>query len=152
MQRFLIPIILSLLFPAGLWAHGAEYTLLEGGVIGVQATFDTGEFMAGARTLIFAPGETQAYLETITDSRGIVAFSPDRSGLWVLQVRAEGGHGLRVNLEVDESMLPDLSRRGGFTPLQRIVMVLCVVWALVATALYFSTRRKARQPRSHQEN
>jgi nickel transport protein len=127
------------------FAHGAGYEILEGGVLGVRASFDTGQPMANAPVLIFAPGESRPQMTTTTDQRGIVCFAPYRAGVWVLQVRAEGGHGLRVNLEVEESMLaaPASGGAGGFTTWQKLLMAACVVWGFAATALYFR-RRKGR--------
>ena len=139
-----LSLLICLLSPAPVLAHGTEYELLEGGVVGVRATFDTGQPMADAPVLIFAPGESQAQLATTTDSRGVVCFAPDRAGLWVLQVRAQGGHGLRVNLEVDESMLAGSTVRGtgGFSTWQKLVMAVCVAWGFVGTALFFRRRRE----------
>lgn len=134
---------ICLLSPAPAFAHGTEYELLDGGMVGVRASFDTGQPMADAPVLIFAPGESQARLTATTDNRGVVCFAPDRAGIWVLQVRAQGGHGLRVNLEVDESMLAAATGRGtgGFSTWQKLVMAACVVWGFVATALFLSRRR-----------
>jgi nickel transport protein len=133
-----------LLSAASAVAHGTEYEVLDGGVVGVRATFDTGQPMANSPVLIFPPGESQAQLTTTTDRRGVVCFAPDRPGVWVLQVRAEGGHGLRVNLEVEESMLAASTIRGqgGFSTWQKLVMAVCVVWGFLATALFFRRRRE----------
>jgi hypothetical protein len=64
----------------------------------------------------------------------------------VLQVRAEGGHGLRVNLEVGEAMLAAAppGGAGSFSTWQKLAMAACVLWGLAATALYFSRRRGGR--------
>ena len=142
----IVCVSIGLLSPAASFAHGTEYQLLDGGVVGVRASFDTGQPMADAPVLIFAPGESRAQLTTVTDSRGVVCFAPDRTGTWVLQVRAQGGHGLRVNLEVDESMLASSTLRGagGFTTWQKLVMAACVIWAFVATALFFRRRSRER--------
>jgi nickel transport protein len=138
-----ICMLISLLSATPALAHGTEYELLDGGVVGVRATFDTGRPMANAPVLIFAPGESGVQLTTTTDRRGVVCFAPDRAGLWVLQVRAEGGHGLRVNLEVEESMLAAPTGRGSssFSTWQKLVMAVCVLWAFTATALFFRRRR-----------
>lgn len=138
--------LVSLLSAAPALAHGTEYELLDGGVVGVRATFDTGQPMANAPVLIFAPGENRAQLTTTTDGRGVVCFAPDRAGLWVLQVRAEGGHGLRVNLQVGESMLtaPTTKDAGGLSTWQKLVMAVCVIWGFAATALLFRGRRMER--------
>jgi nickel transport protein len=139
-------VLFGLLNGVSAGAHGSEYELLDGGVVGVRATFDTGEPMANAPVLIFAPGESKAELTTTTDRRGVVCFAPDREGVWVLQVRAEGGHGLRVNLEVGESMMAAATAGGGnsLSTWQKLVMAACVLWGFGATALYFRRRRRER--------
>jgi nickel transport protein len=128
------------------FAHGAEYQLLEEGVVGVRAIFDTGQPIAGAAVLIFPPGETTAELTTVTDPRGVVCFAPDRPGVWILQIRAEGGHGLRVNLEIDESGLIDSAsgNSGGLSTWQKLVMAVCVIWGFAGIVLFFRRRRKVR--------
>jgi nickel transport protein len=143
-QRVGFWLLIYLLGAVPAFTHGAEYELLDGGVLGVRATFDTGQPMANVPVLIFAPGDSQAQLTTTTDSRGVVCFAPDRSGVWVLQIRVEGGHGLRVHLEVDESMLASRARTaGGFSTWQKLMMASCVLWGFLATALFFH-RRKGR--------
>jgi nickel transport protein len=102
--------------------------------------------MADAPVLVFAPGESQPEFKTSTDRRGVVCFAPDRPGLWVLQVRAEGGHGMRINLQVDESMLASSAggREGRFSAWQKLVMAASVVWGFLGTALFFRRRGKER--------
>ena len=126
-----------------LYCHGAIYEVLTGGVVGIRASFDTGEPMAAARVLVFAPGETEKYYETKTDRNGIVCFSPDRKGMWVIQVLAEGGHGLRINLPVDSSMSvqPRAESASGSSYLQKIIMAIAVVWGFIGTGLFFSRKR-----------
>ncbi|UCF95909.1 MAG: hypothetical protein JSV89_12055 [Spirochaetaceae bacterium] len=133
-----------MLSTAPAFSHGAGYELLAGGVVGVRASFDSGQPMAYAPVLIFPPGETQPQLTTSTDSRGVVCFAPDRAGIWVLQVRAEGGHGLRINLDVEESMLSASAAgsTGGFSNWQKLAMAACVLWGFAATALFFRRRKE----------
>jgi nickel transport protein len=137
-------VLICLVSAAPASAHGAGYKVLDGGMVGVRATFDSGEPVANAPVLIFAPGETRAELTATTDRRGVICFAPDRAGVWVLQIRAEGGHGLRINLAVDESMLAAAPPGGigSFTTWQKLVMALCVVWGFTATALLFRRRRR----------
>jgi len=135
---------LMLCAPASpLYCHGAIYEVLAGGVVGIRASFDTGEPMAAARVLIFAPDQPEKYYETKTDRNGIVCFSPDRKGLWVIQVLAEGGHGLRVNLPVDSSMSVQQTAGSvsGSSYLQKIIMAIAVAWGFIATGLFFSRKR-----------
>ena len=142
---------LMLCAPASpLYCHGATYEVLTGGVVGIKASFDTGEPMAAARVLVFAPGETEKYYETTADRNGTACFSPDREGMWVIQVLAEGGHGLRVNLPVDSSMSAQqgagsakqgTSSASGTSYLQKIIMAIAVAWGFIATGLFFSRKR-----------
>lgn len=127
-----------------IFGHGTEYEILAGGVVGVRAAFDTGLPMAEAPVLIFAPGESRPEQQTTTDRRGIVCFAPDRPGTWVLQIRAEGGHGMRINLEVDESMLPMGAGRqeAALSAWQKLAMAACGVWGFLGTALFFRRRRR----------
>lgn len=126
-----------------LYCHGAIYEVLAGGVVGIRASFDTGEPMAAARVLVFAPDQPEKYYETKTDRNGIVCFSPDRKGMWVIQVLAEGGHGLRVNLPVDSSMSSQQTAKSvsGSSYLQKIIMAIAVAWGFIATGLFFSRKR-----------
>ena len=104
--------------------------------------YDTGEPMANAKVLIFAPEETKATFTTQSDSKGVFYLIPDKAGTWTMQVRDKGGHGMRINLPVDESMqLTQASKSSGMTYLQKVLAALCVVWGCIGTALYF--RRKA---------
>ena len=128
-----------------LFGHGTEYEIVSRGMIGVRTAFDTGEPMANAKVLVFAPGETKATTETTTDGNGIVCFVPDRAGTWVLQVRAEGGHGMRINLQVNEEMIVDTGGKNtsfSLSIIQKLVMAVCVCWGLIGTALFFRRRGK----------
>ncbi|RKX78350.1 MAG: hypothetical protein DRP87_06520 [Spirochaetes bacterium] len=138
-----VVLLLILTVPYG-FTHGTKYELLTDGIIGVKAMYDTGEVMADARVLIFAPGEAEASIITRTDSRGIVCFKPDKSGTWVLQVLEDTGHGMRINLKVDEALTlaEGVNKSAGFTWLQKAVLALCVVWGFTGTALFMYSRRK----------
>lgn len=136
---------LLLLATAPLFGHGTQYELLDGGVIGVRAAFDNGQPMAEATVLVFAPGQGEPEMTTRTDRRGVVCFAPNRPGTWVLQVRAEGGHGMRINLEVEESLLAGAEEgSGGFSIWQKLLMAACVAWGFLATALFFRSRAAPR--------
>jgi nickel transport protein len=128
-----------------LFGHGTVYEVLSQGVVGIRAAFDTGEPMAKAKVLVFPPGETQPAFETSTDGNGIACIAPDRTGTWILQVRAEGGHGMRINLEVNEEMMLDMEEgesSSSFSTLQKILMAACVCWGLIGTAFFFKRREK----------
>ena len=132
-------ILLPLISPG--FGHGTRYEILNSRTMGIKATFDSGDPIALATVLIFAPQETKPCRTTQTDSAGIFYFTPDRPGGWVLQVREKGGHGMRINLDIDDSLFTTGDNKSGSaTSLQKILMALCVVWGCVGTALYFKKR------------
>lgn len=127
-----------------LFAHGTKYEILPEKVIGIKAMYDTGEPMANAKVRIFAPDETKASCTTESDSNGVFYLTPDRAGTWTMQVRDRGGHGMRINLPVDESMRLTQARTGsGINYIQKVIAALCIVWGCIGTALYF--KRKANR-------
>ncbi len=125
-----------------LYAHGAKYEILSRGVLGVKASYEAGDPMADARVMVYAPNSSEVFFLTKTDKNGIASFSPDRAGLWTLMIRDNTGHGLRVNLNVDDTMTVSQGDRaaGTTTPLQKIIMAICVIWGLMGTALYFKRK------------
>jgi nickel transport protein len=127
----------------GVSAHGTEYQVFTEGVVGVEARYATGEPMAQATVLVFAPGETEVTYETGTDKNGVVCIAPRQTGTWILQVRDEGGHGMRINLTVDEDMTIENGEQGNTTLslLQKVIMAAAVGWGLIGTALFFKGRK-----------
>jgi nickel transport protein len=131
--------IIFIFFP--LFAHGTKYEIIPEKAIGIKAMYDTGEPMANAKVLIFAPDETKVTQTTESDSNGVFYLTPDRAGTWTMQVRDRGGHGMRINLPVDESMRPGTAQKSsGMTFIQKVIAALCVVWGCIGTALYFKVR------------
>lgn len=132
---------LFLLFMAiPLFSHGAEYTQLSDRVMKFEVKYDTGEFFSESDVLVFPPNETVQAYSLKTDEKGIFYFQPDRAGDWVLQVRGENGHGMRINQTVDESMLSKGIKSNSLGLLQKLIMVLCVAWGTTGTVLYFRNR------------
>ena len=142
---FLALIFLLLILNTRLIAHETHKHVFFEGMVGIKAYFSLDEPLAQTSVLIFAPDQTEATFETSTDHKGVVCIAPDRPGIWIVQVRGAGGHGVRVDVKVDESMIitasPEQSS-GELSFLQKALIILCVVWGLVGTALFFKTRIK----------
>lgn len=140
-MRLLLSILLSGAFAATI-AHGTHYEVVRKGVFGIYASFDGKVPIADADVLIFSPGSTTPCGTTSTDMRGFFAFVPDTSGTWVLQVRDKTGHGMRINLPVDNNHIVE-TVESGITPTAKVVMAVSIIWGAIGTALFFSGRRKA---------
>ena len=131
----------ALLFSLGLtmttFAHGAriEYTISM--AVEILATYDTGEPLAGGQVTVYAPDDLSTpWLTGVCDKEGRFTFTPDasRPGTWDVQVR-QSGHGDIVHIPIGEDMA--MTGGTGYTPLQTVLMGVCVVWGLVGSALFF---------------
>jgi len=141
-----IVLVLGLL-PAIVSGHAAELRVEQRQAVDVLARYDTGVPMAHARVLVFAPENPVAvWLHGSTDADGRFIFVPDApAGQWTVQVR-QAGHGASASFAVDEPSNVDRTplTPPGPTPAQMLIMVACVVWGFIGTALYFR-----RRPSSH---
>ena len=133
-------IILGL--PMKAYAHGVKIEYTSSMAIEIVAKYDNGEPMSGAQVVVYAPDDASTpWLTGICDDEGRFTFTPDSSkpGTWDVQVR-KAGHGDIVHISVGE----DTVASGGtssYSVLQIVLMVACVIWGGVGTALYFSRRR-----------
>jgi nickel transport protein len=118
--------------------HGTGYEILGSGGITIRAFFDSGEPLARANVKVFAPRETEPHATSVTDADGVFMFRPDRPGVWVLQVLDRGGHGVRINCDVNDTMVVEKTAGAGRIGLgQKMIMAACVLWGFVGTALFF---------------
>ena len=122
-------------------AHGAriEYTISM--AVEIVATYDTGSPMAGGQVTVYAPDDPATpWLEGVCDEGGRFVFTPDRtkSGTWDVQVR-QAGHGDMIHIPIGEDV--PMTGGGGYSPLQIVLMSVCVMWGFVGTALFFSRNR-----------
>ena len=138
---YLAFLVIALLIPTTVYAHGVDIYYTSSTVVEIHAAYDSGEPMAGAQVVVYAPDEPATpWLTGVCDEEGRFSFSPDTStpGTWDVQVRL-AGHGDIVHIPVGGATAADSG--GGFSVLQIVLMALCVVWGLTGTALYVLRRR-----------
>jgi len=136
-----LAISLGILLPAQAYAHGAKIEYTIGMTIEITATYDSGEPMDGAQVTVYAPDEPSTpWLTGICGDDGRFSFAPDTSkpGTWDIQVR-QAGHGDIVHIPVAAGSIDTGS--SSFTPLQIVLMSVCVIWGCAGTALYFLRRK-----------
>lgn len=126
-------------------AHGVEIEYQSTQAIQITASFDTGEPMADAQVAVFSPeSPSEPWLTGTTNEQGQFVFAPDYaiSGNWDVQVR-QAGHGDIISVPIADSATTQTSAAtgGGFSMLQKVVMVGAVIWGFVGTALYFMPRK-----------
>jgi len=135
-------VLVALLLPTAVYAHGAHIEYTASTTIEIVATYDTGEPMSGAQVVIYAPDDPATpWLTGTCDEEGRFTFSPDTSkpGAWAVQVRL-AGHGDIVHIPVGQDAVAS-GGTGGYTILQIVLMSVCVIWGLAGTALYILRRR-----------
>lgn len=134
--------------------------------IEIQATYDSGEAMAGGQVLIYKPDNPQEpIMQGLTDDQGRFRFQPDANspGYWQVQVR-QAGHGANLNIlvapetptELSATPLPNspesptgqqplvksLTPTGVYTPLQLAIMVAAIFWGSFGTACFFWSKKE----------
>lgn len=122
-------------------AHGAriEYAVVT--EVEIQATYDTGDPMAGGQVTVYAPDNPSApWVSGVCDEEGRFAFAPDpdKPGTWDVQVR-QAGHGDIVHIDIGAGV--STSNESALTAPQITLMTACVAWGCLGTALFFSRRR-----------
>lgn len=125
-------------------AHAALIEAQTAQAIRLHAYYDTGEPMAHAQVIIYAPDDPSTpWGQGVTDRDGQFDFIPDTpEGRWSVQVR-QAGHGAMAHVQMggDAPLVITASRADSW--LQRAVMVALVAWGALGTAL-FALRRKGR--------
>lgn len=152
--RLLVPIAVAIAIAVPEWAiaHGAKIEYRSTQALEVQAAYDSGEPMANAQVTVYSPeNPSEPWLTGMTDDQGRFTFTPDPdvTGNWDVQVR-QAGHGDMVSIPLEGTdepgatlvTAPSSESSGGASPAQKALMAGSVVWGLVGTALFFSSRSK----------
>lgn len=141
-------------------AHGVTVEHRQVSSVEIEARFETGEPMANAQVLVYAPGNpTEPWQQGNTDDQGRFKFAPDAAqpGNWEVMVR-QAGHGVLTTIPVAESAAaspaPDpgaeaevssnslISPNTGLSPVQRGVTIGAVIWGFIGTALFFARGKR----------
>lgn len=134
--------------PHSVFAHGAVMTAEPTQAIRLQARYDTGEPMAQAQVIIYAPNTpSEIWGRGVTDRDGRFDFIPeDIAGRWSVQVR-QAGHGVMAHVDISDAAPVLVATPQQDTWAQRMVMIALVAWGGLGTAL-FALRKKGRSDAS----
>ncbi|TVQ10200.1 MAG: carboxypeptidase regulatory-like domain-containing protein [Leptolyngbya sp. DLM2.Bin27] len=144
-------------------AHGVVLEHRQVSSVEVLAQFDTGEPMANAQVLVYAPDEpNEAWQQGTTDDQGRFSFVPDadQPGSWEVMVR-QAGHGAIATIPVSGSSEAGADNGAGETattteppassaispstnlsPVQRGITIGSVIWGFIGTALFFARGKR----------
>lgn len=93
-------IVVVLLAPFSVFAHGTEGQIGEARGFMVQAFYDDGEAMSYTETDVFHESETQPFQKGRTDRNGRFLFYPDAPGVWRIEVKDEMGHAVILKQDI----------------------------------------------------
>ncbi|MGG6240170.1 carboxypeptidase regulatory-like domain-containing protein [Nodosilinea sp. AN01ver1] len=156
--------LLSLALASGaapVLAHGVTVEHRQVSSVELEARFETGEPMANAQVLIYAPGNpTEVWQDGTTDDQGRFSFAPDTSqpGTWEVMVR-QAGHGVLTTIPVaastsggEPAATPATEAEAGanslispsttLSPVQRGITIGSVIWGFIGTALFFARGKR----------
>ncbi len=136
-------------------AHGVKLDYRSTQALEVQAAYDSGEPMANAQVSVYSPeNPSDPWLTGTTDEQGRFTFTPDLAiaGNWDVQVR-QAGHGDIISIPMQGkgasgTLLSSASNSTAPSTLQKAVMAGSVIWGMVGTALFFSSRRSKKHAHS----
>jgi nickel transport protein len=117
--QFIFPLALlsGLAWQMRALAHGVAIDYQETQAIEITAIYDTGEPMANAQVVVYAPSDPSTpWMAGTTTETGIFTFTPDRSqaGNWEVSVR-QAGHGELLSIPVEASASSTGESTGGTT-------------------------------------
>jgi nickel transport protein len=145
-------------------AHGVIVEHRQVSNIEIQARFDSGEPLANAQVLVYAPDEpTEVWEQGTTDDQGRFSFAPDTTqpGNWEVMVR-QAGHGDLTTIPVGALPLADsvgadgagaegevepaanslISPSTSLSPVQQGITIGAVIWGFIGTALFFARGKR----------
>lgn len=140
-------------------AHGVivEHRQVSG--VELKARYETGEPIANAQVLVYAPGNpTETWQKGTTDDQGRFSFTPDTSqpGSWEVMVR-QAGHGALTTIPVaatsggqpatapateTKTSFSAISPSATLSPVQRGITIGSVIWGFIGTALFFARGKR----------
>ncbi len=146
--------------------HGVGMEHRRVSSVEVQARFETGEPMAQAQVLVYAPDDpAEIWQQGTTDDQGRFSFVPDESvpGTWEVVVR-QAGHGAIATIPVSDGAGAGAETNNGtgepapattepsassvispnttLSPVQRSITIGSVIWGFIGTALFFARGKR----------
>ncbi|MBD1917023.1 carboxypeptidase regulatory-like domain-containing protein [Phormidium sp. FACHB-322] len=145
-------------------AHGVTVEHRQVSSVEINAQFETGEPMANAQVLVYAPNQlAEPWQQGTTDDQGRFSFTPDadQPGSWEVMVR-QAGHGVVTIIPVEapspENSASDpgsdpgaeaeadpnslISPSTGLSPVQQGITIGSVIWGFIGTALFFARGKR----------
>lgn len=141
-------------------AHGVTVEHRQVSSVEIEARFETGEPMANAQVLVYAPDNpAEPWQQGTTNDQGQFSFTPDATqpGSWEVMVR-QAGHGVLTTIPVADPAAENsasnpgaeaeaepnslISPSTGLSPVQQGITIGSVIWGFIGTALFFARGKR----------
>ncbi len=147
MKRVLIITFLTAFLPVKIsYSHGVTGSIRTGEAVIAEIRYDDGEPFSYSEAKIFSPdNKTVEFLNTRTDAKGVVSFIPEKKGLWKISVTDGISHGKELEINITDDMAGAKSLNSwGEARKDKLIKAFLLIWAIIATSLYFGARGKLR--------
>lgn len=136
------------IFSSSLFAHSVEHSFKDGGMA-VQLLLGS-EPASFAPYTLYAPNASLPFQEGQSDKNGVVAFVPDRAGMWKLVATPgsdHGGHLFNITFEVDQNHVMVWESAPLFTKYAQIISGISLIMGFFGVLLAWKARLHVKKER-----
>ncbi len=121
-------------------AHDLQYITTEGQAVVVKLFYADNTPFSFEGYEIYAEGEKVPIQVGRTDSRGRIAFLPDKAATWRVRAISEDGHGLDFTLRTDTAAILVSTEKPIYERYSRVVVGVAVIFGLFGLLKLFIKR------------
>lgn len=146
MRSFVFMMLLSV---SSLLAHSVEHEFHDGAMV-VKLLLGSDPASFSPYTL-YAPNASLPFQEGQSDKNGIVAFVPDRAGMWKLVATPgsdHGGHQFNILFEVNEHQVMVWDSAPLFTRYAQVISGISLIIGFFGIMMAWKTRSKIKKERA----
>jgi hypothetical protein len=148
-KNLIVPIMFCCIFfiSRSAISHGVTGAIHMDSAVIAEIRYDNGEPFSYSQVKIYAPGNDRIeYLNTRTDAGGVVAFLPDKKGIWRIVASDGLAHGKELEFDFkDEKLIQKTGSNWMEAHRQKMIKSFLLIWAVVSTSLYFGARSKLKK-------
>ncbi len=129
------------------FTHGVTGAVRIDNAVIAEIRYDDGEPFSYSQVKIYSPDNRKTeYLNSRTDAKGVIAFLPDKKGVWRIVVTDSIAHGKELDYEVKDGALPyKEGSNWSSARKQKLQMSILLLWAIISTSLYLNARIKLKE-------
>lgn len=139
----MLPLLL-LLAARPVLAHDLQHTVTSGQAVVIKLFYVDNTPFAFEGYEIYHDGEKLPYQVGRTDSRGRIAFLPDKAATWRVKTISEDGHGLDLKLTTNADAALSGSEKPAFERYSRIVIGVALILGLFGVLNLYVKRKKVK--------